>query len=530
MGGGYYSPGNDKIRMEQRNDITDQSVGKAMRRLETDSGPTTEQQGIGLMDPEVDALRQRVQSSVWVKQLISGARRCTFSHLTKPKDLLLRMKRKHTTVPGDNPQHQNQGKTRSASIMSVDELQCFSVDTGKSFYLPCTAGGVFAAVTDALSLRWGSDAGWIRPDIVEHISRVLRLRIVSDIHRACCQYVAHTGDRARLGVPLAIPPKGTTFKVTPSRLDVIRMEAVRRTALQDALWQPSAGSFCPFVDLTHEFSDAGSLREISIDRITLPPAGLQCIIEIPPPLPIAAANQASQLLSVSSEASAQAVWAALRRIAAEEEKGNSNMNDHVPESILAEQSWPAYGATGRPQTLHAPTLGIDALESLYALLPRLTPELMRAPQATSSTSPSGAPTKGSRRKHKQALSQAIAEYAKMTQAADFHEQYQQNQRHRISADVAVSFKYSLVRPGMPSTPPDGSATRSIPLYRASSIFGHAVAASVIPWLLHLPLSRADVDASNADPQSPRYVGVVALPCTTLLGAQFDRLATYVTHI
>ncbi|KAJ2567361.1 hypothetical protein IW140_004494 [Coemansia sp. RSA 1813] len=116
---------------------------------------------------------------------------------------------------------------------------------------------------------------------------------------------------------------------------------------------------------------------------------------------------------------------------------------------------------------------------------------------------------------------AIANYLK--EATQPTENQQLQKLHR---DVSIAFKYSLVRPGSPFAPADGLATKKVPLYRASEIFGHAIAATVVPWLLHLPLSSTDENTS----QSPRYVGIVALPCTTQLAAQFHRHAAYIKEI
>ncbi|KAJ1794504.1 hypothetical protein LPJ59_004516 [Coemansia sp. RSA 2399] len=487
---------------DERSDIS-----KAMRQLETDSGPTQEQQGIGLMQPEVDALRQRVHSSMWVKQLVSGTRQCTFSQLTKPKDLLIRVKPKHTTTTA---QKGNAKRTKIATILSVDELHQFSTAAGKSQYLPATATGMFAAATDPATRHMMADSGWVRPDIVEHCSRVLRLRIVSDMHRACCEYAAHAANRPHLERPLAIPAKGTTFKVQPSRLDVIRMDVTRRIMLQDALWQPP--SACPFIAIDDCTGDVVDIQTV------LPAAGLHCIVKVP----AAYAAGASVLpCSVSSESSARAVWAELRRIA-------GNVEENPPEEtadLLAERSWPAFRLTGRPHTLNAPTFGAHALDSLYGLLPRLTPESMYITAQTSTSSSSSSSYSGMslskrvKKKQKQAMELAITSYLKATQSAD-------SQKHGLCSDATISFRYSLVRPGTPFAPADGSATKTVPLYDASAILGNAIAATVVPWLLHLPLASTDASAST----SPRYVGIVALPCTAQLATQFHRLATYATQI
>ncbi|KAJ2391992.1 hypothetical protein GGI23_005312, partial [Coemansia sp. RSA 2559] len=434
-------------------------ISKAMRQLETDSGPTQEQQGIGLMRPEVDALRQRVHSSMWVKQLVSGTRQCTFSQLTKPKDLLIRVKPKHKpTAQGGRAQ-----RSKNPTILSIDELHPFSTAAGKSQYLPATAAGMFAAATDPATRNMMADSGWIRPDVVEHCSRVLRLRIVSDMHRACCEYAAHAANRPQLERPLAIPAKGTTFKVQPSRLDVIRMDVTRRIMLQDALWQsPSA---CPFIAIHGYTGAAVGLQPV------LPAAGLHCIVKVP----AAYAAGASPLqYSVSSESSARAVWAELRRIAGTAE-------EHPPEEtadLLTERSWPAFRLTGRPHTLSAPTFGAHAIDSLYGLLPRLTPESMHimsqtsASSSSSSSSSSGTSlSKRAKRKQKQEMELAITSYLNAAQSANGH-------KHGLCSDATISFRYSLVRPGAPFAPADGSATKTVPLYDASAIFGHAIAATV----------------------------------------------------
>ncbi|KAJ2559899.1 hypothetical protein EV175_000133 [Coemansia sp. RSA 1933] len=473
----------------------------AMQQLETDSGPTLQQQGLGLLDPAVDALRQRVHSSVGVKQLVSGLRQCKFSQLIMPKDLLVRLKQKRTA---------QKKETRYAKVMSVDELQHYSIDSCKAFYLLATAGGMFAAATDRVTWQLVlSETGKMRPDIVEHCCRVLRLRIVADMHRALCEYAEHSADRPRLEQPLLIPEKGTTFKVAPSRLDIIRMDVARRIKLQDSLWQPPSAS--PFIDLSREC--ATSHDHITIDRIVLPAAGLHCIIRVP-----AAYASASTLQpSVSSETGARAVWAEMHRLAGSVGPPPEDLTD-----VLAERRWSAFLCTGRPHTLDTPTLGKHALGYLYGLLPHLTPKSMAITTQRGNSIPksSGVISKKAKRRRSQEMELAIATHLKEANSPGADTLTAQT----FCTDAQISYQYSLLHPGLPYTTVDGSTTKSVPVYCAASIFGPAIAATVIPWLLQLPLSSTDAL------QSPRYVGVVSLPCTTQLAAQLDRLLTYATRV
>ncbi|KAJ1989977.1 hypothetical protein GGI25_003265 [Coemansia spiralis] len=492
---------------DQPNPVNDtERITNIMRKLVTDTGPTEKQQGIGLVDPEVEALRQKAQSSPWVKQVISGARQCTFSGLYMPKDLLLRVKQK--TAPLEpNSKHRN--------LLCVDELQHYSVDTGKSSYLPLTAQGVFASATDPSLKRVLADIGWVRPDIVEHCSRVLRLRAVSDMHRAHIEYFSHCAN-VELKRPIVIPEKGTTFGKKLSRLDVIRLETNRRVMHQDTMWRGSS----PFIDLSGLGVVEGKL--LAIDTV-LPANGLQCIIELPA---VPFSGTSTKKYSASSEAHAQAVWQELHKLVNEDP---SELNE-VGGVLTQLSSWKAFAITGRPQTHDEPTISTQALGSLYAHLPRLTPETMHI-----SSISKGKTGKKASKKFKQQMEQAAVSHLEFISAqSSTTEQPNSN----ITSNMDICFKYSLSGPGNLFASVDGEAKKSVPVYKARDIFGLAVASTVIPWLLHMPLATTSGDGMVGleaedlplEERHSRFVGIVALPCTTQLATQLHRVVSNVQKL
>ncbi|KAJ2796719.1 hypothetical protein H4S07_006140, partial [Coemansia furcata] len=188
-------------------------IERAARSLQTRSAPGSQ------LPTAIAALRQRAQSSPWVQQLISGPRVCKFSGLYLPRDMHVRVKPKanpHTEKP----------------MLSVDELERYSSALGLSQYLPLSARGLYAAITDQTNARVVGEMGSIRPDIVEHTARVLRLRAVAAMHRAHLEFVSHQ---------VSIPPK---TKNGASRLDAIRVEVNSRVLGQDAMW-PGPSVFLP---------------------------------------------------------------------------------------------------------------------------------------------------------------------------------------------------------------------------------------------------------------------------------------------
>ncbi|KAJ2016549.1 hypothetical protein GGI13_001756 [Coemansia sp. RSA 455] len=458
-------------------------VEQAARNLQTDSEPTQTQ-----LPPVLATLRQRAQSSPWVQQLISGQRLCKFSGLYLPQDMQIRVK------PKRNP-------LTSKSMLSIDELDRFSSTLGLSQYLPLTARGLYAAVTDQTNSRAIGELGWIRPDIVEHCARVLRLRSVATMHRAHLEYVSHLEAPAML----AIPAKGSTYNVKPSRLDVIRMEVNGRILRQDAMWWgPSV-----FLPLPDPLSTNGQVSwQLSS---VLPAAGLQCIIELPavPPL-------SDKPLSVSSEACAHTVWHALMSQHTTDRTADSEEQNVDPVNILTQfATWKAYVMPGKPEPHSEPTLSMAALKMLYRCLPQLTPDRLAV---SSSTEPA---SRSKRRRAKKVTAETAAtletEQAKYTRVPTLSH-----------LDAVISYGYSLYRPGHPSDVVDGQTTKTVPVYNAQDIFGLAAASTVIPWLLQVPMSAP---YSNTDSSSSvRYVGVVALPCTVELATQLHRVVTYASNI
>ncbi|KAJ2687124.1 hypothetical protein IWW39_003156 [Coemansia spiralis] len=406
------------------------------------------------------AMRQRAQSSPWVQQLISGSRVCRFSGHYLPRDMLLRVK----------PKQRAHGK----SLLCIDELERYSPTVGPSSYLPLT--GFYAAITDQTNRAVG-ELGWIRPDVVEHCARVLRLRSVAAMHRAQLEYFAHLKPIDSVG-----GPKGVTL----SRLDASRVEVNRRVVAQDAMWRgPSV--YLPLGDpLLSGEAMAWQLSDV------LPAAGLQCIIELPATKPLS-----DRPLSVSSEACARTVWHALlsqhEANGAEDERRVNILNQH--------NTWKAFVMPGKPETHTEPTLSLEALEGIYRCLPPLTPsQLTVASDAAASRSKR-------RRAKKMATESAAPEPLSDVVSPK---------------GAVVSYGYSLTRPGHPSAEVDGCATKEVPVYSARDIFGLATASTVIPWLLQVPMGGV-----AGEQEATRYVGVVALPCTAELATQLHRVVTFV---
>ncbi|KAJ2716059.1 hypothetical protein H4R19_000861 [Coemansia spiralis] len=421
----------------------------------------------GVNDPQAALLRQRVQSSPWVQQLAGGLRKSTFAGTYAPGSTMVRVK----TV---------RDVARNRRMASIDELAPFSDSIGKSAYLPLTARGMLAAATDRTLHRAMQEIGWLRPDIVEHCSRVLRLRAIAALHRAHLELFAHKG---RDPAPLDIPPPGAARGLKPSRLDLLRDEVHGRVLRQDAQWTGPS----PFVVLPEPEPEPlgapGDGRTWSVAGV-LPPGGLQCIIELPCP----GAMPSAQRLSTTSEAHARAVWATLQ----------DSPDGAAPSGILGQQQpWKAVVMPGRPETHIEPTLTVAALERLYGLLPRLTPESMLLP-------------------------------AKKKPAPDTHAA--PLQAPELRRWDTVDYDYSVTRSGPYASAQcvDGRASKRVPVYSAQDIFGRTVCTAVLPWLLHMPVSLT----GSSDSVAPTLcrVGVVGLPCTTDLATQLHRISTYVSAV
>ncbi|KAI8319351.1 hypothetical protein GQ54DRAFT_40312 [Martensiomyces pterosporus] len=474
-------------------DIDD--IRDSARSLQTDSGPTQKP-----LAAAVEALRQRAQSSPWVQQASSGARQCTFTHLYVPHDMLLRIK------PKEDPRKVHK------TIQAVDELERFSPSTGKSSYYPSTARGVFATVSDPAIKRTMDEIGWIRSDIVEHASRVLRLRALSEMHRAHVQLFAHWKSNPQM---LAIPERGTTFGCRPSRISVIRMEVYGRVQRQDAMWQGQS----PYIALPCHSKDAECQMPV-----VLPPGGLQCVIEVPPPIPHTKLPIDEQPLSVSSELYARKIWKAAAKLHGElggvKEETAAVPSARVDFDVLAQfQPWGASVVTGQPESRDEPTVSLQALERLYSMLPRLTP---------ASCVISERDRKRSRKAKKKGHAGATGGAGQADQQQDAKLEQPPVEAQGLRSYLDISYEYSLTQPGCSfASAVDGRATKRVPVYCAHEIFGQAVASTVVLWLLSTAISlRKDASEQSHTTSSPQYIGVVALPCTAELATQLHRIVSF----
>ncbi|KAJ2778662.1 hypothetical protein GGI15_004109 [Coemansia interrupta] len=424
------------------------------------------------LPPAALKLRQKIQSNPHVKQLTSGQRKCLFSNTHVPKDLLLRIKSKRD--PRGNPQ-------TTSALLCIDELESYSGATGKSAYLPLGARGLYAALTDPTIRRTVADIGRVRPDIVEHCARVLRLRVISGLHRVRTQMLQ--GRNAP--EPREIPPKGQRSEDGVSRLDAIRAAIRNRVQRQDAQWLGSS----PFIALDGFTPDT----EYHVEGVVLPAAGLQCILRVP-------RSPLVRRLSTSSEADAHDVFDALLRM---------QQKQPADEEVLdqAEGAWTAHVVGGSPMRISEPTLSTQALVVLYGRLSKLFPD---------SISIADDGRKPSKRKERRMAKQSEAEEPCATDTPPVD-------TSGLTAEARVSYEYSLRSSGSPMARPDGRDTKAVPVYDAAGIFGRDVAATVVNWLL---LSPASPPASLSAADTSLYVGIVAMPCTVDLAAQLSRLSVY----
>ncbi|KAJ2809526.1 Dipeptidyl-peptidase 5 [Coemansia guatemalensis] len=490
----YRVPINTTASQQQQHDddsIDIDKIWNVMRNLKTGSAPSTDP-----VDPLVAALRQRVQSSPWVQQVTGGTRMNPFFSTFLPRDLQIRVKPKVD-------------KERDRQMLSIDELDHYSKSTGKSNYLPLSARGVFSTITDLSLGRLRAELGWVRPDIVEHCARVLRLRVVAELHRAHIELFTHI--RNAQG-PLEIPEKGTTQGCKHGRLDIIRDEVNARLLRQDAQWEGSS----PFVILppppsSDLLSTQSNGNEWQIPGI-LPSGGLQCIIELPYyPGPL------DRKLSTSSESHAQLVWKALAKHGADSTANGSQMDEPLEYNILDQgNTWKAFVMSGRPEIHEEPTLSIRSLEQLYHSLPRITP--------TSLTIPEAAIRSGSRKRIKRKIARLDESIANKEEAAA------EQPVPELCASVYIRYNYSVSRPGSySSTAVDSSASKAVPLYHAQALFGTAASTTVIPWLLHTPMLSSRAEQGGDQDQLNRekcYIGIVSLPCTAGVATQLYRASKY----
>ncbi|KAJ2819426.1 hypothetical protein IWW50_005459, partial [Coemansia erecta] len=432
----------------------------AIRDFKTTSSPSAPE----TQPASISALRARVQSSPWVQQIASGVRQDAFSATFTARDLLIRVKGKQLQAQ------------RKRTMLAVDELESFSGIVGKSRYMPLSARGVLAFATDLTLERVHRDIGWIRPDIVEHCARVLRLRALSTMHRAHSVYSAHASAPP---CALHIPERGYMLTTHMDRLQAIREEVRGRIQRQDAQWAgPSIFTMLPPPSSAGPASGSAPM-EWQIGS-TLPPAGLQCILEIPVPK-----RQAGQMLSTTSETDARSIWASL-------------LHAPVDFNILDQhRQWNAQSMAGPPEPHTLPALSIDALERLYHLLPRLTPESMKVPDKATLRSKS--------KKRKQKIQRA--------QLLESAQECAGWVRPVLGAPAQIRYAYLESCSGEDAT---AAGTKIVPVYDACSLFGDDVCSTVLPWLLGLPVELQNTDAVEV---VKTYVGLVALPCTADLATQ-----------
>ncbi|KAJ2367823.1 hypothetical protein H4S01_001936 [Coemansia sp. RSA 2610] len=448
----------------------------AIRDLRTQSTPST----LDSLPPALAAQRQQLQSNVWAQQIVSGARVSTVSGASTTRELLIRVKPKQRPQPS------------SGSLMSVDELETYSNAIGKSRYLPLSARGVLEFTSDPALRRLLKDVGYIRPDIVEHCARVLRLRTLNTMHRAHTQLFSHMAG-------LSPTMKAESAGASSSRLQLIRREVSDRIVRQDAQWPgASIDTSLPPPETRSVQDGSGDGADMSwplLDLI-LPAGGLQCILELPVP-----ADQGTEL-SMSSEAHARSVWAALPSTTPFE----SDVLDYS-------HNWKAFLMPGLPE-LHCqqPTLSTQALEHIYHLLPPLTPPSMRIPDT--------ARGKGSKRRHKQqikVLGQQMSPGAAEAAASPV-----------LRSLARIRYSYSVSHPGIGfQASSDGQLSKLVPVYHMEALFGRRLCATVVPWLLGRPVSLDCADEFTAERQ---YIGVVSLPCTADLATQLHRVSVYATAI
>ncbi|KAJ1946951.1 hypothetical protein GGF37_000810 [Kickxella alabastrina] len=343
-----------------------------------------------------------------------------------------------------------------------------------------------------------SDIGWVRSDVVEHCARVLRLRVVSAMHRARVDLFKH---RDAPG-PLVIPPRGPRQTTNPqieeekeegkSRLDILRLEITGRILRQDALWAGNS----PYISLPQPTRQSMQHPEWLIPGI-LPAGGLQCIIKVP-------ATQTTPA-SVSSESTARDIWKTLAKT-----------QPHEPPDIdILDQSgasWMSYVIASPPKAQCEPTLSIHALEYLYHCLPALTLDTLSVVNGGRVMSKRQA--RKLREKSHGNMDPVVAPVSEVTAYAS-----------KLRSQAIITYRYTLGRSGHEFAVAQGDAvTKTVPVYYADEIFGPDVSATVINWLLSHTSPKQAPEADGT--LSSHYIGVVALPCTADLATQLHRLTVF----
>ncbi|KAJ2719069.1 hypothetical protein GGI07_005434 [Coemansia sp. Benny D115] len=190
--------------------------------------------------------------------------------------------------------------------------------------------------------------------------------------------------------------------------------------------------------------------------------------------------------------------------------------------------WVSHNILGSsPQSHQEPTLGLQALASLYTHLPRLTPK--ETLEIADSKDPMS--KRKARRLRKAAAAsqgQSVSKQANAEMKSDDEED--KGASSVISgSQVLVEYWYSLQRSGDTFSKALGHAKKQVPMYCAEELFGKELSDTVISWLLlH---GQASVLAKEADAASDStYVGIAALPSTCDLALQFHRITAFVQGV
>ncbi|KAJ2342853.1 hypothetical protein GGH92_005192 [Coemansia sp. RSA 2673] len=158
-------------------------------------------------------------------------------------------------------------------------------------------------------------------------------------------------------------------------------------------------------------------------------------------------------------------------------------------------------------------------------MPQLTPKSLAYLGGASDNS-----TRSKRRRAKRASALSDSKHTQSESVASSTT----DQVPQLATEAVISYEYSLTRSGYPSATTDGAATKTVPVYDAQAIFGHSASATVVPWLLGLPINASSgaIDGDRIPPPSStaRYIGVVALPCTAELATQMHRLVTFASNV
>ncbi|KAJ2200335.1 hypothetical protein IWW41_002213 [Coemansia sp. RSA 2522] len=429
----------------------------SIRDFQTTSSPSTSD----TQPPCIAALRHRAQCNPWILQLTSGLRTDMLTGTPSTQDLLIRIKPKILRNPPASTTNR---------MLAIDELESFSRSSGKSRYVSLSARGMHAFATDIVLQRMLKGEGWTRPDFVEHCARVLRLRVLSTMHRAHIEFFAHAVRAQNVNVP----ERGFMVNKHMGRLQAMREHVKARIINQDAQWTKSS----IYTILPQRKGIRGKQWHISTP---LPHAGLHCIIQVPVP------KLSGHKMSVSSELHARSVWESL-------------LNKPVEFDVLDQsRQWNAHSMTGAPEPYTQPTLSVTALEHTYYELPHLTPDSMHMVKQTV---------------HRNSLAKTF----KNMHAQLLNTARERAEKRNRGVERDLAYRVRVTYPVESGT----CVTKTVPVYVAQNLFGDRLCASVVSWLLGLPTHThvGDEDVEMV------YVGVVALPCTADLATQLHRAVEY----